>query len=68
VVSDYCEAFAARRLSKMSNAEQLRYRPSVAARAMVNRRSGNLGLIAAGTADYGRADAGDLHSPRSYEG
>ena len=33
--------------------EQLRYRPNLAARAMVNRRSRNLGLIATGSADYG---------------
>lgn len=32
---------------------QLRYRPNVAARAMVNKRSRNLGLITTGSPDYG---------------
>ncbi len=33
--------------------EKLHYRPNVAARAMMNRRSRNLGLITTGSADYG---------------
>lgn len=33
--------------------EQLRYRPNVAARMMVTRRSRNLGLVTTGSADYG---------------
>jgi DNA-binding LacI/PurR family transcriptional regulator len=32
---------------------QLRYRPNLAARAMVNRRSRNLGLLTTGSPDYG---------------
>ena len=35
--------------------KQLRYRPSTAARAMVTRRSRNLGLITTGSPDYGPA-------------
>jgi DNA-binding LacI/PurR family transcriptional regulator len=55
VINDHPNVRDSTRERVQKAVRQLRYRPSTAARAMVRRRSRNLGLITTGSPDYGPA-------------
>ena len=53
VLNDHPNVRESTRARVREAVEQLRYRPNVAARVMVTRRSRNLGLVTTGSPDYG---------------
>jgi DNA-binding LacI/PurR family transcriptional regulator len=55
VINDHPNVRDSTRERVLTAIKQLRYRPSTVARAMVTRRSRNLGLITTGSPDYGPA-------------